>query len=126
MIRQYESSLQLKQASSNLPILSTAIVLILVPVMPATRQHHYQAPASCEDDGEYGKHNMVSKASSCQYYWQVPEACQDEGEYGKYKKKDGLLAMALILDDLPYFFRYTPAATYQRHCEPSEPCEDEE
>ena len=40
------------------PILSTAIVLTLLLVMPATCDGHCQAPAPCQDEEEYGKYKI--------------------------------------------------------------------
>ena len=43
------------------PILSTAIVLTLLPVMPATCDHHYQVPAPCQHERKNEKYKIGSK-----------------------------------------------------------------
>ncbi|KAI7874419.1 hypothetical protein K492DRAFT_174504, partial [Lichtheimia hyalospora FSU 10163] len=52
-------------------LLSTAIVLILVPDAPATCQHHCQAPTPCQDEGEDKEYRIGSKAP-CEHHCQAP------------------------------------------------------
>ncbi|KAI7878134.1 hypothetical protein K492DRAFT_8349 [Lichtheimia hyalospora FSU 10163] len=79
------------------PILSTAIVLTLLPVMLATYDHHCQVPGACQDEEEYGKYKVGSKGK------------------GMDGKKGGSFTMTLILDHSPFFFTWTPAAACEHH-----------